>query len=233
MSQLTVKNLELAYEGKAVVKGFSFEVKKNEYLCVVGENGSGKSTLMKSILGLIKPVSGEITFGDGVKVGRIGYLPQQQSAQADFPASVKEVVMSAFAGKTLLPWFSRTMKQRCNECLKLLRISDLRDRPFRELSGGQQQRVLLARAMCATENMILLDEPVNGLDPAASAEMYSVIDELNKNGMTIIMITHDIKTAVGNADKILHLNQDGYFFGATADYLVSGFGDGLLKGGLI
>lgn len=232
MSQLTVKKLELAYEGNAVVKCLSFEVKKGEYLCVVGENGSGKSTLMKSILGLIKPQSGEISFSDGAKVGRIGYLPQHGTAQADFPASVKEVVMSAFAGKTVLPWFSKTMKKKCNECLELLKVSDLRERPFRDLSGGQQQRVLLARALCATENMLLLDEPVNGLDPTASADMYSVIGRLNDRGMTVIMITHDVSFAVENATKILHLKQDGHFFGTASDYLLSGFGDELLKGGL-
>ncbi len=231
MSQLTVKNLTLAYEGKAVVKELSFDVKMGEYLCVVGENGSGKSTLMKSILGLIKPLSGEITFSDGAKVGRIGYLPQQQSAQRDFPASVKEVVMSAFAGKTLLPFYPKAMKQKADQSLKLLNVYDLCDRPFRELSGGQQQRVLLARALCATENMLLLDEPINGLDNTASAEMYSVIERLNQQGMTVIMITHDVKKAVESAAKILHLKQDGHFFGTTEEYLTSGFGDALLKGG--
>lgn len=232
MSQLTVKNLELAYEGNAVVKGLSFEVKKGEYLCVVGENGSGKSTLMKSILGLIKPQSGEISFSDGAKVGRIGYLPQHGTAQADFPASVKEVVMSAFAGKTLLPFYTKNQKQTAEQNLKLLNVSELSEQPFRELSGGQQQRVLLARALCATENMLLLDEPVNGLDPTATTDMYSVIRRLNGQGMTVIMITHDVSFAVENASKILHLKQDGHFFGTVSDYLLSGFGEELLKGGL-
>ncbi len=231
MSQLTVKDLTLAYEGKAVVTGLSFEVKKGDYLCVVGENGSGKSTLMKSILGLIKPQFGEIVFGDGLKVGRIGYLPQHETAQNDFPASVKEVVMSAFAGKTLLPIYSKTMKQTVAENLELLGVKAFGDRPFRELSGGQQQRVLLARALCATENMLLLDEPVNGLDIAAATEMYSVIKNLNSNGLTVIMITHDVKKATENASNILHLNSDGHFFGTTAEYLLSGFGDALMNGG--
>ena len=232
MSQLTVKNLELAYEGKAVVKGLSFDVKKGEYLCVVGENGSGKTTLMKSILRLIKPQSGEISFADGARVGRIGYLPQQKTAQRDFPASVKEVVMSAFASKTWLPVYTKAMKQKAEQSMELLNVSGLAEHPFSELSGGQQQRVLLARALCATENMLLLDEPVNGLDPTAAAEMYSVIKQLNDRGMTVIMITHDVSFAVENATKILHLKQDGHFFGTASDYLLSGFGDELLKGGL-
>ena len=231
MSQLTVKNLELAYEGKAVVSELSFEVNKGEYLCVVGENGSGKSTLIKSILGLIKPQSGEINFGDGLKQGKIGYLPQHETTQNDFPASVKEVVMSAFAGKTWLPIYSRSMKHTAFKNLELLGINKLCNQPFRELSGGQQQRVLLARALCATENMLLLDEPVNGLDPNAVNEMYSVIKELNEQGMTVIMITHDVKKATENASHILHLNSDGHFFGTTAEYLLSGFGDALMNGG--
>lgn len=231
MSQLTVKNLYLAYEGKAVVKDLSFKVEKGEYIGVVGENGSGKTTLMKSILGLIKPQSGGILFSDGAKRGIIGYLPQHTTAQNDFPASVKEVVMSAFAGKTILPFYSKQMKQRALHNLDRLNVADLCERPFRELSGGQQQRVLLARALCATEDMLLLDEPVNGLDVNATAEMYALIKELNNQGMTVIMITHDIKTATENADKLLHLSKDGHFFGIPSEYLESEFGAMLLKGG--
>ncbi len=231
MSQLTVKNITLAYEGKAVVKGLSFEIEKGEYIGVVGENGSGKTTLMKSILGLIKPQSGEILFSDGAERGVIGYLPQHTTAQNDFPASVKEVVLSAFAGKTILPFYSKKMKRKALENLDRLNVSDLCDMPFRELSGGQQQRVLLARALCATDDMLLLDEPVNGLDVNATAEMYALIAELNKLGMTVVMITHDIKTATENADKILHLSKDGHFFGTPSEYLNSEFGMTFLKGG--
>ena len=231
MSQLTVKNLHLAYEGKVVVKELSFEVKKGEYIGVVGENGSGKTTLMKSILGLIKPQSGEIQFSDGAKRGIIGYLPQHTTAQNDFPASVKEVILSAFAGRTVLPFYSKQIKRKALENLDRLNVGDLCDLPFRELSGGQQQRVLLARALCATDDMLLLDEPVNGLDVNATAEMYALISELNKQGMTVIMITHDIKTATESADKILHLSKDGHFFGTPLEYLDSEFGISFLKGG--
>ena len=231
MSQLKISDLTLAYDGKAVVKELSFEINKGEYLCVVGENGSGKSTLMKSILGLIKPVKGSVTLGDGAKRGSIGYLPQQQSTQRDFPASVKEVIMSAFAGRTLMPLFSKTMKQKAEENMRLLNIAHLADRCYRELSGGQQQRVLLARALCATESMLLLDEPVNGLDPNAAKEMYSVIEELNGQGMTVIMITHDVKTAVGCAQRILHLSHDSFWLGNTSDYLSTELCQAFLKGG--
>lgn len=231
MSQLTVKNLNLAYEGKGVVNNLSFQVMKGEYIGVVGENGSGKTTLMKSILGLIKPQSGEISFADGAKRGVVGYLPQHTTAQNDFPASVKEVVMSAFAGKTILPRYSKQMKQTAMDNLRRLNVADLCDRPFRELSGGQQQKVLLARALCATSDMLLLDEPINGLDVNAADEMYALIKELNQNGMTVIMITHDIENALNNADKILHLSKDGHFFGTPSQYLACEFGAMFIKGG--
>ena len=231
MPLISSKNVYLSYENTSVVEDLNFTVEKGDYLCIVGENGSGKSTLIKSILGLIKPQSGEIVFDDGLKAGKIGYLPQHETAQNDFPASVKEVVMSAFAGKTLLPIYSKTMRQTALKNLELLGVADLCDRPFRELSGGQQQRVLLARALCATESMLLLDEPVNGLDPNAANEMYEVLKRLNEQGLTVVMITHDIKTATENASNILHLNTDGYFFGPTAEYLSSGFGDSLMNGG--
>ncbi len=233
MSQLKISELTLAYDGKAVVKELSFELDKGEYLCVVGENGSGKSTLIKSILGLVKPIKGQIILKDGAERGSIGYLPQQQSAQRDFPASVKEVVMSAFAGSTRLPFYARALKQRAKKNMELLNISALADRCYRELSGGQQQRVLLARALCATESMLLLDEPVNGLDPNAAKEMYSVIDSLHSQGLTVVMITHDVKSAVERAGKILHLSHDSFWFGSTADYVLTDLGKKFIKGGAV
>lgn len=231
MTRLTVKDLTLAYDGKRVVNNLSFSVENGEYLCIVGENGTGKSTLLKGILGIIKPVSGSINFCCRRHRTSIGYLPQQQAVQHDFPASVKEVVMSGFAGKTRLPWFSKAMKQKALNNLNMLGIKELISQPFSELSGGQQQRVLLARALCATEDLLLLDEPVNALDPNAAKEMYSVIKGLNESGMTVIMISHDINLAVKSADKILHLSKTDYFFGTSAEYMMSGFGDSFLKGG--
>ncbi len=231
MVRLTLNNITLAYDGRAVINNLSLKVDSGDYLCVVGENGSGKSTLIKGILGIVKPQSGSIDFCCPKHMRSIGYLPQQQSAQRDFPASVKEVIMSGFAGKCRLPWYTKAMKQKARENMQLLKIEGLINEPFSALSGGQQQRVLLARALCATEDLLLLDEPVNGLDPNAAKEMYSIIKDLNKEGMTVIMITHDINTAVKSANKILHLEKDTLFYGTTAEYLVSGFGRSLLKGG--
>lgn len=176
MAQLTCENLTLGYEGREIISDLSFSVNSGDYLCIVGENGSGKSTLMKTILGLHSPMKGKITTGDGLKQTEIGYLPQQTLVQKDFPASVREIVISGFQGKCgLRPFYTKEEKRQALENMKKMRIDDLQKRCYRELSGGQQQRVLLARALCATKSMLLLDEPVAGLDPRVTAEMYSMI----------------------------------------------------------
>ena len=230
MSLLTVKELTIGYESSALVKGLNFSVNAGDYLCIVGENGAGKSTLMKTLLGLIKPVSGEITAGDGLKRNEMGYLPQQTEVQRDFPASVTEVVRSGFAGvMKLRPFYSRAEKKTALENLERMGIADLKDMCYRELSGGQQQRVLLARALCATSKLLLLDEPVSGLDPKVTEDMYRLIEKLNKSGTAIIMITHDVESAVDYATHVLHMG-DRIFFGTKEEYVKeeNGF---LAKGG--
>ena len=207
MSQLTCRELSLGYEGKEIISNLSFHVNAGDYLCIVGENGSGKSTLMKTLLGLRKPMKGEIITGDGLRSREIGYLPQQTVVQKDFPASVKEIVLSGFQGRCgLRPFYTKAEKRVAMENIRKMGIEDLKNRCYRELSGGQQQRVLLARALCAAEDILLLDEPVAGLDPIVTEEMYRLIFELNaKDGLTIVMISHDIASAVKYADKILHI----------------------------
>jgi len=224
MAFIDVKNVSLGYETGIIVTDLSFVVNSGDYLCIVGENGSGKTTLMKTLLGLKNPVCGEIEIGDGLKKGEIGYLPQQTIVQKDFPASVKEIVLSGCQGRLgLRPFYNREEKQLAVENMKKLDIYDLRNRCYRELSGGQQQRVLLARALCATKKILLLDEPTSGLDPKVTMEMYSLIEELNKEGITIIMISHDISMAVRYASHILHIGKDN-FYGTTEEYLNSDFG---------
>ena len=210
-------DLTLSYEGKNVISGLTFKVSKNDYLCIVGENGSGKSTLANAILGLKKPNGGSVF----INAKRVGYLPQKNPVQKDFPASVYEVVLSGCIGKSLFPFYTKKQKSTANEALKKLNISDLKNSCYRNLSGGQQQRVLLARALCAAEDLLLLDEPVTGLDPVASLEMYDIIKELHKKGTAVIMISHDINHALKNATHILHLSDSEYFFGKTEDYLSS------------
>ena len=222
MSQLTCQNLRVGYDGKSVLQDLSFEIFAGDYLCIVGENGSGKSTLMKTLLGLQPPISGRILTGDGLRKNEIGYLPQQTVVQKDFPASVREIVLSGCQGRCgSRPFYNKEEKQLAEENIRKMQIDKLSKRCYRELSGGQQQRVLLARALCATQKMLLLDEPVSGLDPKVTAEMYRLIDELNhRDGITIIMISHDIAAAVKYVSHILHIGNT-IFFETKAEYLQS------------
>ena len=222
MAQLTCQNLTVGYDGRTVLQGLNFEVNPGDYLCIVGENGSGKSTLMKTILGLQAPIGGRILTGDGLRKNEIGYLPQQTQAQKDFPASVREIVLSGCQGRCgRRPFYSKEEKRLAEENIGKMGIGSLTKRCYRELSGGQQQRVLLARALCATRKMLLLDEPVSGLDPKVMAEMYERIEKLNREeGITVIMISHDISAALRYASHILHIGS-ALFFGTKADYLQS------------
>ena len=222
MAQLTCQNLCAGYDGKPVLQGLNFEVFAGDYLCIVGENGSGKSTLMKTILGLQTPISGRILTGDGLRKNEIGYLPQQTVVQKDFPASVREIVLSGCQGRCgSRPFYNKEEKKLAAEAMDKMQITRLARRCYRELSGGLQQRVLLARALCATQKVLLLDEPVSGLDPKVTAEMYTLIEKLNReDGITVIMISHDVAAAVRYASHILHIG-DTVFFGAKADYLQS------------
>lgn len=225
MALITSESVSLGYEGKTIVENLSFQLNRGNYLCIIGENGSGKSTLMKTILGLKAPISGKLVFGDGLKKNEIGYLPQQTSAQRDFPASVYEVVISGCLNKCgLRPFYSQKQHETAKQNMEKLNITHLANRCYRELSGGQQQRVLLARALCASSGLLLLDEPVSGLDPKVTQDMYSVIKELNDSGITVIMISHDISAAVTYASHILHISHTPLFFGTKDAYLESDVG---------
>ena len=221
MNYITVKDLSVGYDGEIVGKNINFTVDKGDYLCIVGENGSGKTTLMKTLLGLKKPMGGTISIGGGLKKNEIGYLPQQTVVQKDFPASVMEIVLSGCLSKTgLRPFYNKSEKELALTNMKRMGIENLSEKCYRELSGGQQQRVLLARALCATEKLLLLDEPVSGLDPNVTAEMYQLIEKLNKEGVTIMMISHDMEAAVKYASHILHIGNKT-FFGTTKEFLNS------------
>ena len=222
MSYIEVKDVSIGYDGSALSKHLKFSVEKGDYLCIVGENGAGKSTLMKTLLRLQPVIKGEIVYSDELGQNDIGYLPQQTLIQRDFPASVWEIVMSGNLAKSgLRPFYSKEDKKRAEESLKKLDAWELRKETFRNLSGGQKQRALLARALTATSKLILLDEPVSGLDAKVTEEMYKVVQNLNKEGVTIIMISHDITTAVKYASHILHLGRKQLFFGKTDDYVKS------------
>ena len=202
-------NLVLGYEGKIVVSNLTFTVNNGDYLCITGKNGCGKSTLMKALLKLVNPMSGQIFWGDGVFANEIGYLPQQTAIQKDFPATVREVVYSGLINRTgLRPFYTANEKNLAEVIMKKLGISDIAGRCFRELSGGQQKRTLLARALCATRKVLLLDEPAAGLDPEAVSELYTIIKQLNDEGITIIMISHDTEAPINYATKTLCLGVD-------------------------
>lgn len=219
MAYITCEDLTLGYEKTIVAEHVSFSVEKGDYLCIVGENGAGKSTLMKTLLHLIEPLGGKLLMGDGLSPHEIGYLPQQTEVQRDFPASVGEIVLSGTLPKCgKHPFYRKKEKELADEMMRKLGIAELKKRCYRYLSGGQKQRVLLARALCASEKALLLDEPVTGLDPKASAEFYRLLAALHQEGLTILMVSHDIKAAASYATHILHLEKETSFFGTKEDY---------------
>lgn len=223
-TELICRGLALGYENQILISDLNFTVNEGDYLCIVGENGAGKSTLMRTILRLQKPLAGSIVYGDGLTAKELGYLPQQTMVQRDFPASVREVVLSGCQSKMGRHiFYPPRLKKLAQTNMERMGIDHLAKRCYRELSGGQQQRVLLARALCATERMLFLDEPVAGLDPKVTIEMYRLIAQLNAEGTTILMITHDVNMAAKYATHILHLGQD-VFFGTTEEYRASKIG---------
>lgn len=235
MAILNCENLSFAYDGRTVLEDVNFSLNAGDYLCVVGENGSGKSTLIKGLLGLKAPRSGSITFGEGLKSTEIGYLPQQTQLQRDFPASVWEVVLSGcLNGFDRRLMYNKADRERARMNMERMGIEDIRDKSYQELSGGQQQRVLLARALCATKKLLLLDEPVTGLDPIATGEMYNLIKLVNLcDNITVIMVSHDIHEAVRYATRILHLGHRQLFCGSSAEYKESDLARRFLGGNRI
>lgn len=228
MAQIICRNLAIGYDGKAIVQNMNFSVNTGEYLWVIGENGAGKSTFMKTLLGLQPPIQGEILFGDNLKQNEIGYLPQQTEVQKDFPASVREIVLSGCQNQLgLRPFYNRKEKSYAEAILNKLQITDLAEQCYRELSGGQKQRVLLARALCATKKMLLLDEPVAGLDPKAAKEMYYLIQKINREeNITVIMISHDIQIAVNYASHVMKIGPN-IFYGTSEEYRRGGADNGV------
>lgn len=229
---LKCEHVDFGYENQDAVIDVSLEVNTGDYTCIVGENGSGKSTLMKGILGLLKPTEGKIEISEELKKAGIGYLPQQTAAQKDFPATVFEVVISGCLGKRgNRPFYSPKEKQTALSNLERLGIADLKKSCFRDLSGGQKQRALIARALCATDKLLILDEPITGLDPSAIQDFYNIIRKLNREEqVAILMVSHDMANIVRQAGKILHLQQKALFWGTVQDYLKSGIGNQFLGG---
>ena len=217
MSLVSVKNLTLKTESAILFSGLNFSINRGDYLVIVGENGSGKTTLMNTILGLRKNYTGDIIFGDGITKKDIGFLPQITLLKNDFPASCEEIVMSGFISKMKGAFYTKENKEECIKNMERLDILDLKNRSYNELSGGQRQRVLLARALCATKDILFLDEPVTGLDPHVTQDLYNIINKLNKEGITIVMISHDVKEVFKYATHILHIGKE-LFYGTKDEY---------------
>jgi len=221
---IVCRDASLGYEGQSVLTHLDLRVRSGDYLCVVGDNGSGKSTLLRGILGLLPPLSGTIRRAAELERGAVGYLPQQTRAQRDFPATVQEVVLSGCLNRRGF-FYSAAQRSRAVMNLGKLGVLELKDKSYRSLSGGQQQRVLLARALCAASRLLILDEPVTGLDPAAAQDLYKTLNYLNRReGMAVVMVTHDLRPALRDAGTILHIGHGGMFLGAPAEYLASPFG---------
>ena len=221
MALITLKDVTIAFEGVSAVEGASFSVERGDYLVMIGENGSGKSTLIRAMLGLVHPERGSVSYGDGLRKNQIGYLPQQTAAQRDFPASVEEVVLSGCANRIgkFHFFYQKRHIEMAREKMALLDILPLRQKSYRTLSGGQQQRTLLARALCATDSILLLDEPVTGLDPATTDELYALIRRLNREcGVAIVMVSHDLRGAMQDANKVLVVDRGVSFYGTADEY---------------
>lgn len=219
---LTLDKVSFAYDRRRVVRDLSFSIDEGDYLAIIGENGSGKTTLLRGLLGLKEPVSGTITRSEALKAYRIGYLPQQIPEQKDFPATVREIVLSGRLNRHgFVSFYTKEDRREADRAMERLALEPLQKRSFRELSGGQRQRVLLARAMVASSGLLLLDEPVAGLDPIVSHDFYRLIRELNEDGVTIVMVSHDIHCVTKNSDHVLHLGYGHYYFGTTGDYMES------------
>ncbi len=224
MALISAKDLTIGFSDLVLYRDLSFDISEGDYVFVIGENGTGKTTLMRTLLGLRKPLKGEVVT-DGLKLSEIGYLPQQTIVQRDFPASVKEIVLSGFVGRLgMNPFYSASQKKTALDAMKRFGVDSLASRCYRELSGGQQQRVLLARTLCAATKVLLMDEPVAGLDPFVTEEFYGLVEKLNREGMTIIMISHDIAAAKKYATHILHIKNEPSFT-EKKEYFASGRGN--------
>lgn len=232
MSLIKCNNINFEYDGKPILKDVSFEINKGDYICVIGENGAGKSTLLNIIAGILKPNSGYVEFVDNLTSQNIGYLPQYTEIPQNFPASVYEIVISGCVNKLKkAPFYTRKEKQIVNYNINLLEISNIKNKSFHELSGGQKQRVLLARALCSGENTLLLDEPVSGLDPLVTDAFYKIINHLNyDHGTTIVMVSHDIKNTLKYATHIIYLEKNFFYFGTKDNFLNSKYKNKIIGG---
>ena len=229
MALVEVKNLTIGYNSKPVATNINFEINKGDILCILGENGAGKTTLIKTILGVIKPLSGEMNISEDIKEHRFGYLPQKSENQDDFPAVCKEIVLSGCINrKKFKLFFNKEDKAIAEKNMELLGVKELANKPFNILSGGQKQRVLIARSLCATEKILFLDEPLTGLDPKIVDDFYNIVSMLHEQGITIVMISHELHTSLHLANYVLYIGEE-CIFTKKEDFVNSEIGKRFLK----
>ena len=219
---IKLENLTIGYDNQIILKDVNLSINEGEYVCILGANGSGKSTLLKTVLGLIKPLTGKIIID---KKTSIGYVPQAKMLQQDFPATVNEIVMSGCLKKMKWrPFYTKKERDLANKNMKLLQISSLKNKSFSELSGGQQQRALIARALCATNKVLFLDEPFTALDGYGALKLYGILKKLNRDEhVTIVVISHDVDTILRYASHVIHVDETIVFDGTKEEYLESSF----------
>ena len=211
MNILEVEGVSFAYNNEnAVLRDVSFKLEKGGFLGIIGTNGAGKSTLIKLILGMLPMQSGKISlFGRDIKNGiardKIGYVSQKAlSFNTDFPATVREVVMAnLYSKRGLFRRYTKEDYEKFDTVIKQVGMKDFSDKLIGQLSGGKQQRVFIARALISSPELLLMDEPVAGIDAPSAEEIMSLICELNKSGITIVMTNHDTPSLVRAASSLL------------------------------
>jgi zinc transport system ATP-binding protein len=220
-SILELKQLRLGFGDNIVINNASLVLEEGDFACIVGANGAGKSTLVRAILGLIKPLGGDIHYCGDLKQTQIGYLPQETRPDSNFPATVEEIVLSGCLGHMgWKPFYCHKEKQHIRRSLKILGIESLAKKRFVDLSGGQKQKVLLARSLSATTKMIILDEPSNSLDHKSRKDFYKTLKNLNREqGLTILMITHDLDADDLIGNKVIAIKEGKVTLSETNDYL--------------
>jgi len=220
---LAVRNLWSGYDGKPVLEAVNFQIDRGDMVGIIGPNGSGKSTLIKTVLGLVKPMRGEVSIlgGDGAPERElVGYTPQTELVDWDFPVTVADVaLMGRYSGRGLFRRTTKEDREAADAALELVKMIDLRNRLIGELSGGQRRRVLLARAMAHDPKLLLLDEPMAGLDATAQHQLLDLLDELREKGATVVLSTHDLSCVSSRCDKAACLNRKLIAFGKPSEVL--------------
>lgn len=208
---IEIKDLNAGYDGRTVLRDVNLTVYEHDFLGIIGPNGGGKTTLIKCILGLLKPISGEITFPSCRATGSsqltMGYLPQYNSIDRKFPITVEEVILSGLSGKkSLISRFNREHREKARQVIARMGLEGLEERAIGALSGGQLQRALLGRAIISDPEVVILDEPSTYIDKRFEARLYQLLAEINKE-CAIILVSHDIGTVLQQVKSIACVNE--------------------------